>query len=152
MAKNKIVPIISFIIIIALFLLFTTLSVYTDAFVFDEILHSYVSLLFVLMILRWVYKGFANQLTGSLKKAFIWCAIVVILETVVVDGVRYFLKGVSTILFLPACIPVCFMIIALFSYKDTGENKRLKKGWIYIIGIPLLLLSLYFEVLSFIHN
>ena len=36
------------------------------------------------------------------------------------------------------------------SFKDTGREKKAEKRLTYILGIPLLLLSLYFEILSFI--
>ncbi len=77
--------------------------------------------------------------------------MIVRLDLVVVDAFRFVLsEGISTVLFLPICLPICFMIIMFYSIKDTGREKIAEKRLIYILGIPLLLLSLYFEILSFI--
>ena len=86
----------------------------------------------------------------SMKKALVWCGIILTLDLVIIDAFRFFLSnGVSTILFLPVCLPACFMIIVLFSHKDTGKESR-EKTIAFLIGIPLLILAIYIEIYSFV--
>ena len=67
---------------------------------------------------------------------------------VILDFIRFILtNGVSLALFFPACIPICFMIIMHYSLKNHDKKE---KRIIYIVGVPLLILSLYFEAISFI--
>ena len=70
------------------------------------------------------------------------------LDLVVVEGIRLVLSGgISTVLFLPACVPICLMVIVLCSKKEDRLIERKVTFW---VCIPLLILSLYFEVLAFI--
>lgn len=123
----------------------------TDSFIVNAIIHIYIDLLIVPILIIVLKKCFKNQLTQSLNKALTWCSAVIVLDMVIIENIRYILSnGVSTILFLPPFIPLCFMIIMSYSTKDTGRDKKAESEGTYIIGIPLLLLALYFEVLSFI--
>ena len=73
------------------------------------------------------------------------------LDLVVVDAIRFILSsGESVILLLPACVPIGCMIIMLYVLKGAGEEQRSGKKLTFSIGIPLMLMSLYFEVASFL--
>lgn len=138
-------------VLIAILILLTILSLTLSFFAIDVILHIYLRLLIVPLIIKLIQKCFNEQLNVSMKKALILCTSFIVLDFVIVDAFRFILsKGISTVLFLPICLPVCFMIVMFYSIRDTGKDKYLEKKLTYIIGIPLLLLSLYFEITSFI--
>lgn len=133
-----------------LLILFGILSVTTKMFVFRAISHIYLSLLFVPIIIKLIQKCFKDQLPNSMKKVLVLCGGAIVVDLVIAGGVRYILReGISTVLFLPACLPLCFMIILFYSCKDIRRGRR-EKILTFLIGIPWLLLSLYFEILSFI--
>ena len=135
----------------ATLILLAVLSLILKTFAIDAILHTYLRLLFVPLIIKVLQKCFKDQLNDSMNKALILCACFIVLDLVVVDAFRFVLsKGISTVLFLPICLPICFMIIMFYSIKNTGRDKIAEKRLTYILGIPLLLLSLYFEILSFV--
>ena len=72
-------------------------------------------------------------------------------DIVIADAVRYVVSGgASTVLFLPACIPVCFMVIMFYSFKDTARDKSTERKNTFLVGAVLLLLSLYFEIATFL--
>ena len=147
--KRKIITVVIVALAVTLVLL-AVLSLPLKTFVVDAILHTYLRLLFVPLIIIVLQKCFRDQLSNSMNKALILCACFIVLD-LVVDAFRFVLsKGISTVLFLPICLPICFMIIMFYSIKDTGRDKIAEKRLTYILGIPLLLLSLYFEILSFI--
>ncbi len=135
----------------ATLILLAVLSLMLKTFAVDVILHTYLRLLLVPLFIKVLQKSFTEQLNDSMNKVLILCTCFIVLDLVVVDAFRFVLsKGISTALFLPICLPICFMIIMFYSIKDTGSNKIAEKRLTYILGIPLLLLSLYFEILSFI--
>ncbi|MBQ9107056.1 MAG: hypothetical protein IJY56_04105 [Clostridia bacterium] len=135
----------------AILILLGVLSLTIKTFVIDAILHIYLRLLFVPIVIKVLQKCFKDQLPNNMNKALIFCGCSIVLDLVVVDAFRYVLSnGISTVLFLPLCLPICFMIIMFYSVQDTGRDKVAEKRMTYILGIPLLLLSLYFEILSFV--
>lgn len=137
---------------LALLIILEILSLIIKSFVMGAILHIYLQSLLVAIIIKILHKCFKEQLTDSMNNVIILCGCVLFLDLVVIDTVRFILSnGISTILFLPACLPACFMIIMNYSTKDTGKDKKDEKRLTYIIGIPLLILSLYFEVISFVN-
>ena len=147
--KRKIITVV-IVALAATLVLLAVLSLILKTFAVDVILHTYLRLLFVPLIIKVLQKCFRDQLSNSMNKALILCACFIVLD-LVVDAFRFVLsKGISTVLFLPICLPICFMIIMFYSIKDTGRDKIAEKRLTYILGIPLLLLSLYFEILSFI--
>ena len=147
--KRKIITVV-IVALAATLVLLAVLSLILKTFAVDVILHTYLRLLFVPLIIKVLQKCLRDQLSNSMNKALILCACFIVLD-LVVDAFRFVLsKGISTVLFLPICLPICFMIIMLYSIKDTGRDKIAEKRLMYILGIPLLLLSLYFEILSFI--
>lgn len=120
------------------------------SFLFSVLLHISLRFLCVPTIVVIIQRCFKEQLTHSMKKALVLCGITLALDLVVIDAVRFILSGgVSTILFLPACLPICFMIIMLLSAKDTGKGEN-ENNITFLVGIPLLLFSIYFEINSFI--
>ena len=147
--KRKIITVV-IVALAATLVLLAVLSLILKTFTVDVILHTYLRLLFVPLIIKVLQKCLRDQLSNSMNKALILCACFIVLD-LVVDAFRFVLsKGISTVLFLPICLPICFMIIMFYSIKDTGRDKIAEKRLTYILGIPLLLLSLYFEILSFI--
>ncbi len=135
----------------ATLILLAVLSLILKTFAVDVILHTYLRLLFVPLIIKVLQSCLRDQLNDSMNKVLILCTCFIVLDLVVVDAFRFALsKGISTVLFLPICLPICFMIIMFYSIKDTGRDKIAEKRLTYILGIPLLILSLYFEILSFI--
>ena len=147
--KRKIITVV-IVALAATLVLLAVLSLILKTFAVDVILHTYLRLLFVPLIIKVLQKCLRDQLSNSMNKALILCACFIVLD-LVVDAFRFVLsKGISTVLFLPICLPICFMIIMFYSIKDTGRDKIAEKRLTYILGIPLLLLSMYFEILSFI--
>ena len=150
-AKRRNLITVVIVALAASLILLAVLSLILKTFVVDVILHTYLRLLFVPLIIKVLQKCFRDQLNNSMNKALILCTCFIVLDFVVVDAFRFVLsKGISTVLFLPICLPICFMIIMCYSSKDTGRDKIAEKRLTYILGIPLLLLSLYLEILSFI--
>ena len=148
--KSKIITVV-IVALVATLVLLAVLSLIIKTFAVDVILHTYLRLLFVPLIIKVLQKCFRYQLSNSMNKALILCTCFIVLDLVVVDAFRFVLsKGISTVLFLPICLPICSMIIMFYSIKDTGRDKIAEKRLTYILGIPLLLLSLYFEILSFV--
>ena len=136
----------SVVIIVALGVLYMI----TEAFAVSTILHAYMRILCVLLIVKCLQKCFKNEIQVSMKKMLIFTSAVLFLDLVVVDAVRFVLRGgISTILFFPACLPAAFMIIMHYMAKDSGKDRKAEEKICYVIGIPLLLLGLYFEVISF---
>lgn len=141
------------IIIAALMLLIVlgTLSLIIKTFVMGVILHAYLRLLSVLVVIKILHKCFKEQLTKNMNMVLVLCGCALFLDMVVIDAVRFILNnGISTVLFLPACLPSCFMIIMHYLTKDAGKERKYERRLTYIIGIPLLILSLYFEIVSFV--
>ena len=146
--KRKIITVV-IVALAATLVLIAVLSLILKTFAVDVILHTYLRLLFVPLIIKVLQKCLRDQLSNSMNKALILCACFIVLD-LVVDAFRFVLsKGISTVLFLPICLPICFMIIMFYSIKDTGRDKIAEKRLTYILGIPHLLLSLYCEILSY---
>lgn len=145
--KNRIIILIE----AAILVLLGVLCLFTKSFVIDVILHIFVRLLLLAVGIQILKKCFTEQLADRLNKVLTVCGCVIAADLVVVDGIRYILSGgASVVFFLPVCLPVCFMIIMSNSVADAGVDQREIKRSSYLVGIPLLLLSLYFEVLSFL--
>ena len=136
--------------LLALLVLFLVLAIATEAFVFRAILHIVFHLLLTCVAIRIARKYLIKGISEGMKKPLLLCLGVFVFDLVVVDAIRYIVThGVSTVLFLPACIPVCFMIAMHYSPKAESDNIRKKRILTYIVGLPLLLLALYFETISF---
>lgn len=130
-------------------IIFFAVSLMTDLFIFDVLSHASVRLLSVLIIIPVLKRCFGKQWKHNTNKALISCAVVMILDLVIIDAVRYILSnGISTILFLPVALPICFMIIMLFLSKDNRSESR-ERIVNLLVGIPLLLLSVFIEIYSF---
>ena len=126
-AKNKQIVIIS---LAFLLILLGILSWTTKLFVFRAILHIYLQSLLVPIIIIMLRKCLQNQITSSMKKALILCGGVMVIDLVIVDAVRYILSaGVTTVLFLPACIPICFMILMLCFRKGKAREPSPISDW-----------------------
>ena len=134
---------------IFLLLLLGALYLITKSFVLVVGLHFYLNLLKIPLCVYIVRRCFKNQITESMNRALFLCGLALAVH-VILGTARYALsRGVSSVLFLPLCLPLCFMVIMHYSFKDAGSEKQEKK-LTFIIGIPLLLLALYFEILSFV--
>lgn len=148
--KRKIIT-VAIIVSAIILIILGILSLTVKAFAVNVILHIYLRLLFVPVIIKVLRKCIKDQLNDSTNKVILLCGFFITLDFVVVDAFRYILSnGVSTMLFLPICLPLCFMVIMIYSSKDTGKDIKAEKRLTYIIGIPLLILSLCFEILAFI--
>lgn len=144
--KKKLAVIISLAVVLVSL---GVVALITESFVIDAILHIYLKILYIPLIVYILRKCFRDQITKSMNKALALCTVAFIVD-IILDSVRFILSsGVSTVLFLPACLPICFMVIVFYSFKDSGRDKRERKT-VFLIGIPLLVIALYFEVLSFI--
>lgn len=133
----------------AVILLLGLLNLITGEFVFSACLHTFMRALCVLAIILVIRKCVMAQVPHSINKMSALCGGVLVLDLVVADGVRFILShGVSTVLLLPPCLPLTFMIVMHYTFKYT-ENEKRGRALSFLVGIPLLLLSLYFEVLSF---
>ena len=142
--KEKII-----ILSVVLLVLIAILALITRRFVFNAILHIYMRLLCVPVIIKVIQKCFKNDLKDSMKKVLDICGVTVFTDIVIVDALRYFLiGGTSVVLFFPACVPIMLMVILSYIHKESNEEKYNRK-MIFIIGIPLLIISLFFETLSF---
>lgn len=130
------------------FLILNILYAITREFALSACVHIYFSLLYTPLIFHWVTKGLKGRV-GALYNKISWlCGIAIFLDLVVVDGIRFVLSGgIQTVLFIPACAPICAMAVILCSAK---ENDLIEKKTTLWICIPLLILSLYFEILSFL--
>ena len=139
--KNK-TKIIIIAIEAAILLLISIAYLITRSFWVSVVAHAYIKLL-IIPIMLWVLdRCFKNVVAENRKKAIILCSIPLVIDNVILSTVRYVISGgISSIVLFPLFIPACFMI--LMSYM--GEKKI---G--FLIGIPLLLVSFYFEILSII--
>lgn len=137
--------------IAALLIVLGILYIITKAFALQVALHILGRLLCTLVIIRVLKKCFHDQLGDRTNKVIAACGCVTVADLVIVDAIRYILScGTSTVLFLPGCLPICLMLVMANSVTDAGVDKAALKRSAYLVGIPLLLLSLYFEVLSFL--
>ena len=137
--------------IAVLLIILGILYIITKAFALQVALHILGRLLCTLVVIRILKKCFQDQLGDRTNRVIAACGCVSVADLVIVDAIRYILSGgTSTVLFLPGCLPICLMIILANSVTDAGVEKAELKRSAYLVGIPLLLLSLYFEVLSFL--
>ena len=135
----------------AILVILSILAIVTKSFVADVILHSYFRVLCVVTIIKLLQKSFRDYLSKSKNTVLVLCSAVLILDLVIVEAIRFVLSnGVSTALFLPACLPLCFMIVMRGYAKDSGQDKAWQRIATYIVGIAVLSLSIYFEILSFV--
>lgn len=129
-------------------LLLGVLYAVTKEFIYSAAFRIYSAMLYTPPILYLITRGLKKGENRLYKKALWLCGIAMFLDLVVVQGIRFILSGgVSTVLFSPACAPVCAMVVLFCGDK---EDNRIEKKVALWVGIPWLILSLYFEVLSFI--
>lgn len=120
------------------------------SFFWDIAFHVYVKLLLLPIAAMVCKKYLKSQIPKSYKKATVLCALLVFMDLVVVDTVRYIASGgVTTVLFLPFCLPAIFMLIYFYSSIEAGRDIKTEGKLTCIVGVPLLLLSLFVEVVSF---
>ena len=137
--------------IAVLLIILGILYIITKAFALQVALHILGRLLCTLVIIRVLKKCFHDQLGDRTNKVIAACGCVTVADLVIVDAIRYILScGTSTVLFLPGCLPICLMRVMANAVTNAGVEKAALKRSAYLVGIPLLLLSLYFEVLSFL--
>lgn len=138
---------------VSLLLLLGILYLIFDNYILSVVLRSYMRFLLTGGIAFSVYTAFYKQLEpGKIRNTMTICTTIMFLDLCVLDTIRYALSGgVSTVLFLPACLPLCFMVIMHASKPGDGAEKKDLLKLAYWVGIPLLVLSVYFEVLSFLH-
>lgn len=146
--KNNVFKKVSFLSLFAALIILAVVYIVVPTFVVKTIFHTYIRILCVVCTLYLLDKGF--QLNESKKKFLTISGIVLGIDLVVVEAVRFALSGgVSSVLFLPVCLPICCMTAIYYLIKENNRGTR-AKVITFVIGIPLVLLALYFEVLSFI--
>ena len=132
----------------AVLLVLGVLYAITDHFILSCVFRIYFAVYKIPLILYLITKVLKKGEIRLYKRALWLCGIVLFLDLVVVEGIRLVLSGgISTVLFLPACAPICLMVIELCRKKEDRLIERKVTFW---VCIPLLILSLYFEVLAFI--
>ena len=126
----------------AVLLLISIAYIITRSFWVSVVAHAYIKLMIIPIMLWVINKCFKDLIKTNRKKAVILCAVPIIIDNVILSTVRYFISGgVSSIVLFPLMIPACFMILMHYmGVKKIG----------YTIGVPLLLVSLYFEIISLI--
>ena len=134
------------------FIMLSILRLAIDAFLIDVVSYFVIRFILSLVAIAATQVCFRTCLTESRKMALVLCAITLILDLTVIDTLRFILFGgeYSSVLLLPACLPICGMIISLFAIKDKGKGKK-AKAIALIVGILILLLAVNFEIYSFIY-
>ena len=118
------------------------------SFAFGASIRLFLLAISIYLIFRIIYK---KPMTDKSRKAMILCAAILFLDHFVLDAIRYALNdGVSTILFLPVSYPLCILVIMLFAKPCEEKEKKIWRRGICWVIIPMLILSVYFEVLSFL--
>ena len=149
--KRKVLLTAILVACVSLLLILGILNLVFKSFLLSVILRSYIRILLIGSIVFSVYKAFYKELEPEkIRNTMILCTIIMFIDLYILDTIRYVLSGgVSTVLFLPSSVPLCFLVFT-HSLKPTAatEKKDLLKA-AYWVGIPLLILSLYFEVLTF---
>ena len=126
------------------------LSAVTNAFAVNAFLHIYIKVLSVYLLIIVVRKIFKKEIPKNIDKAMFWVGGICVIDLVIVDAIRYILAGgIVSVFFCPACIPICFMILMIYQMKENRMGEAAEKRLIYMIGIPWALLSLMFEIESF---
>lgn len=122
----------------------------TGLFVLDCISYAILQLCYIPFIVFIIRKAFRDMVTDSLKPATIMCAISLAFEAVL-STARYVLSGGdSPLLFVPIALPLCYIAISYYAYKDTGKKVTQIKCPIIILGIILFLVASAFEIYSFV--
>jgi hypothetical protein len=145
--KKRMIYMTAFAGAVLIFITIGVVYVVTKSFAVDVILHGFVQFLLTFALVKWIGFCFKNHITKSMKKVLVICGGAIFLDLVILDTLRFGLSGsISTILFFPFWLPVCLMVVLYYMYQDAGEGKK----WAWMIGLPLLLLSVVVEILSFI--
>lgn len=135
---------------LAVIVVLSVLWLVTRSFAIQAVIHIVMDLCWFVVGMLFAKKAFKSQVPSSMKKMLFWLGLVVFLDLIVVSNLRYILSsGVSGVLFLPACFPLGFMIVMHYTHKEMSGDTKREKRISCVIGIPLLLISLYFEGLAF---
>ena len=122
----------------------------TEIFALSVIAHIIIKAALAAICLSLIYKAFKDQIKAHMKHALLSCGAALLVDMVVLSTIRYVLSGgVQTILFCPVSIPLCFTALIYYACEDSEGHKSSKK-WAFIIGIPLTLVAVVFEVISFL--
>ena len=152
--KKRILLTAIIVVYIAVLIVLSALSYIIESLVIDVarfvVGKSTMVLLAVAIMHRWMKKEIPEKCT-FLTAVF---GVVIALDLVVVGAARFIVTGASGIvLFIPAAIPVCCLVMIphiLASAKYTDAEDKKKAGRIAnLILYPLLALSIYFEIISF---
>lgn len=128
---------------------FAVAAAVTDIFALQAVSHVILKLMKTATCVLVIYKCLKEQLGNYLKPCTVICAAVLFLDMTVLSSVKYIMtKGVDTILFFPASIPLCLGTI-IYCFADNSPQHKSVKKWVFIIGIPLTALAIVFEALSF---
>lgn len=132
-----------------LFFLFKMINEIKPMLVFDLIAHLCVNASIVVVLLMIIEKSFEKQLPDSIGRIMLFCGITLGAEFLILDAVRFAITGKNTVMLWPACLPISVLIIIHFHSKERGIERK-PRNIAYLITLGFLLISLFFEVLSFI--
>ncbi|MBE7064400.1 MAG: hypothetical protein E7384_01090 [Ruminococcaceae bacterium] len=148
--KDKVLKTIALLSPLVIFIVLLVIYAIVPSFAIKVILHTYLRLWGVAFSLYVLNKMLRHWIPNSRKIVLVISGVAIGIDYVLVDAVRFVLSsGKSTVLFLPVCLPIFLMAFLHYSFKENNCGTR-AKVITFVIGIPLLLLSLYFEILSFI--
>ena len=148
--RDRILKTIALLSPLMIFIVLLVIYAIVPSFAIKVIIHTYLRLLGVAFSLYVLNKMFRHWIPNSRKIVLAVYGIAIGIDFIIVDAVRFVLSGgVSSALLFPACLPICCMAFLYYSFKENNCGTR-AKVITFVIGIPLVLLSLYFEVLCFI--
>ncbi|MBE6636130.1 MAG: hypothetical protein E7617_08075 [Ruminococcaceae bacterium] len=129
---------------IAAIILPTILMLFIDALWLRAVHHALFRAVAVGLILVVLKKNFEPLTEMDMRYPLIICGAVLTLDMVILETVRYVVREeISTALFLPVSLPICIMVVLLKQKSPATRRAAL------LIGIPLTILALYLEIISF---
>lgn len=150
--RDRILKTIALLSPLMIFIVLLVIYAIVPSFAIKVIIHTYFRLFGVAFSLYILNKMLRHWIPNSRKIVLAVYGIAIGIDFIIVDAVRFVLSGgVSSALLFPACLPICCMAFLYYSYKDNNLGKR-AKILVFAIGIPVLLFSLYTEVLAFIYR
>ena len=147
--KKRIVLTVLIAAYVIAFVILAIMYYITKAFVFSVIFEAIFNLIEVFVVTMVLSKALKKQVTVSMKKMQFLCGLTLFVDGIL-DTIRYTISGgTRSIMFLPMWLPVCIMIFMHYLVKDSGAYKKEMRKATCFIGIPLLLLAVYFKIISF---
>ena len=131
------------------FFLFAILHELFELYVFDVLSHVSIKAIVVAVCLIIIEKVFEKTLPVSVKKLTVLCGAILAAEFLLLDTLRLVLGGDSSILLLPACLPLTGAVIVFLFDKERGIGRK-EKVIAYSVCAVFFAVAMYFEVMSLI--